>query len=191
MSGGEAPQIKGSILLARRAYLRARGGEPLFQRVLSHLSEPERLSLAGSLLATSWYPLALNLHFDDAIADELSTGNRSQVFIEMGRASAEENLSTVHQAFLREGDPHFLLSNAPRIYRLYYAVGHRTYERTGNGSAVLRTFQAESVTTTDCLTVVGWHQRAIELSGGKSASVAEVQCTARGAAHCEYRCAWW
>jgi uncharacterized protein (TIGR02265 family) len=190
MGGSGTPQIKGSILLSRRAYLRERGGEPLFQRVSSRLPLIDRTIVEGTLLATSWYPLELNLRLDDAIADELSTGNRSQVFIEMGRASAEQNLKTVHQAFIRQGDPHFLLSNAPRIYRLYYAVGYRTYERAGPSSATLRTFDAESVTATDCMTVIGWHQRGIELSGGKNAAVVELVCRSRGGPHCEYRCAW-
>ena len=190
MNGGAQPQIKGSVLLSRRAYLKDRGGDALFQRVVGRLPDPDRAAIEATLLATSWYPLALNLRLDDAIADELSTGNRSQVFIEMGRASAEQNLKTVHQAFVRDGDPHYLLSNAPRIYRLYYAVGYRTYERVSSNSATLRTFDAESVTATDCMTVVGWHQRAIELCGGKNVAVAEMVCRSRGGAHCEYRCAW-
>jgi uncharacterized protein (TIGR02265 family) len=190
MGGSGTPQIKGSILLSRRAYLKERGGEALLERVVGRLSATERATLEGTLLATSWYPLELNLRLDDAIADELSTGNRSQVFIEMGRASADQNLKTVHQAFIRQGDPHYLLSNAPRIYRLYYGVGYRTYERAGPSSATLRTFDAESVTATDCMTVVGWHQRAIELSGGKNVAVVEMVCRSRGGAHCEYRCAW-
>jgi hypothetical protein len=81
-------------------------------------------------------------------------------------------------------------SAALRIYTAYYAVGNRTYEKLGARSAVLRTFGAETVSATDCLTVIGWHQRAIELSGGTAVTVEETQCRARGAPYCEYRCEW-
>ena len=56
--------------------------------------------------------------------------------------------------------------------------------------ATLRTFDAECVTETDCLTVVGWYERALELSGARGGRVEETQCRARGAPHCEYHLSW-
>jgi len=55
---------------------------------------------------------------------------------------------------------------------------------------VLKTFDAENVTANDCLTVVGWHERAIELCGGTNVRVRETKCRDRGDAHCEYACSW-
>jgi len=37
---------------------------------------------------------------------------------------------------------------------------------------------------------VGWHERAIELSGGSEVRVTETRCRTRGDAVCEYRCVW-
>ena len=54
----------------------------------------------------------------------------------------------------------------------------------------LVTSGAEQVTATDCLTVVGWHERAIELSGGRGVQVAEECCRTKGADHCAYLCSW-
>jgi uncharacterized protein (TIGR02265 family) len=142
------------------------------------------------LLPAGWYSLDLNLRLDGAIATALTKGDRAKVFLDMGRASAEKNLKGAHAPYVKAGDPHFLLANAPRIYAAYYDKGRRTYERLSDTSAVLRTFEAETVSATDCLTVLGWHERAIELSGGRAVKVVETQCRARGAPHCEYRCEW-
>jgi uncharacterized protein (TIGR02265 family) len=189
-----APQtgsrIKGHILLSRIQYVREVAGEARFLEVLASLPAEDRAILSGMILPVTWYPLDLNLRLDAAIAAVLSPGDRSKVFLEMGRASAEKNLKGVHRAYVREGDPHFLLSSTPLIYAAYYAVGNRTYEKTGDKSAVLRTHGAEVVSATDCLTVIGWHRRAIELCGGKDVKVEEAQCRARGATACEYRCEW-
>ena len=106
------------------------------------------------------------------------------------RASAEENLNGPHHVFIRKGDPHFLLSHAPEIYRLYYAVGTRSYDKTGPRSGVLGTVGAESVTEADCLTIVGWYERAIEMSGGREVRIIHTKCRARGNGHCEYLCGW-
>jgi uncharacterized protein (TIGR02265 family) len=189
-----APQtgsrIKGHILLSRLQYVRDAAGEAKLVEVLARLTAEDRAVLSGMILPVTWYPLDLNLALDGAIASVLSPHDKSRVFREMGRASAEQNLKGVHRPYLREGDPHFLLSSSPRIYAAYYAVGSRTYEKVGERAAVLRTFDAETVSATDCLTVIGWHQRAIELSGGREVTVEETQCRARGAPHCEYRCEW-
>lgn len=185
-----AAQVKGTILAARLAFIRGRGGEALLERVLLRLSPEDQKPLRGLLLVTSSYPLALNLRLDTAIAAELSPGDPDRVFIEMGRASADVNLSGPQRLFVQAGDPHHLLSFTEAIYSYYYSVGKRTYLKTGPRSATLTTEGAEDVTPGDCLTVVGWHQRGLELSGASGVHVDHPVCKARGASRCEYHCAW-
>ena len=183
-------RIKGSVLVTRLNLLRKQGGVERLQQVLQRLPAADRKVLEGVIMPIGWYPVELNLRLDDAIAEALSPKDRAKAFVAMGRASAEENLQGPHHVFIRKGDPHFLLSHAPEIYRLYYAVGSRTYEKTGARSAVLRTVGAEGVTEADCLTIIGWHQRAIEMSGGRGVCVEHPKCRARGKGYCEYLCSW-
>ncbi len=190
MAGPAKNRIKGGVLKSRLEFVRARAGEAGFQAVLARLPREDQEVLRGWILPITWYPLDLNLRLDDAIAAVLSAGDRDRLFLEMGRASAESNLGGPQHPYVRQGDPHFLLRATPQIYAAYYQVGRRTYEKTGATSAVLRTYDAESVTRTDCLTVVGWHQRAIEMCGGKAVRVVETRCRTRGHPHCEYTCEW-
>jgi uncharacterized protein (TIGR02265 family) len=185
-----AARIKGSVLITRLNLLMKQGGTGRLQQVLQRLPPADRKVLEGVIMPIGWYPLGLNLRLDAAIADTLSPRDRDKAFVEMGRASAEENLNGPHHVFIRKGDPHFLLSHSPEIYRLYYAVGSRAYEKTGPRGAVLRTVGAESVTEADCLTIIGWYERAIEMSGGRGVRVEQTKCRARGNGHCEYHCAW-
>ncbi len=187
---GQSPRVKGAILGARLTFVRERGGERALQQVLSRLPPPDREVLAGWILPISWYPLELATRLDDAIADVLSPGDRSRVFLEMGRQSAQVSLTGAQAPFVKAGDPHFFLANVPRMYATYHSRGRRAYERTGDTSAVIRTFDAERVSRDDCLTVVGWLERALQLSGASRPRVAEVQCRSGGAPHCEYRCEW-
>jgi uncharacterized protein (TIGR02265 family) len=184
------PGIKGNVLLSRMQYVRQQGGESAMEAVFARLTKEDQAVLRGWILPIGWYPLELNLRLDDAIAKVLSPDDRSRVFLEMGRASADANLGGAQKPFVRVGDPQFLLSSAPQIYATYYAVGRREYRKTGDRSGTLRTHGAESVTATDCLTVVGWHVRAIELCGGKNVSVVETKCRTRGDEVCEYQCSW-
>lgn len=186
-----AGQVRGSVFNSRLAYLRSRGGEGLVASVLGRLSPEERALLGGMILPIAWFPMALAERLDQAIAQELTPHSPGQALVDVGRASAESALNGGPQAvFVRKDDPHYLLSHAPQIYKMYYASGRRTYEKTSPRSAILRTFDAESVTPGDCLTIIGWHTRAIELSGGNAATVEERLCRTRGDGHCEYHCSW-
>ena len=182
--------VGGNIILARRKFVLDRGGEPLWERVLRHLPEEDARQLRRTLLVTGTWPLELNLRLDQAIAKELHPSDPKRAFLEMGRASADINLKGPQRAFVRQGDPHGLLSFAETIYAYYYGEGRRTYERTGPSSATLTTHDAPPSTPADCLTVVGWHQRAIEISGGRNPQVLETLCRSRGDEVCEYRCSW-
>ena len=185
-----ANRIKGSVLITRLNMLRQHGGQNRLDEVLKRLPEADRLALRGMILPIAWYPLEMNLRLDAAIADVLSPEDRARALKDMGRASAEDNLKGAHHVFLRAGEPHFLLSQAAQIYRFYYSVGHRTYEKSGPRTAVIRTFDAETVTEADCLTIIGWHEKAVEMSGGKNVHIAHAQCRAGGAPHCEYTISW-
>jgi uncharacterized protein (TIGR02265 family) len=184
------PGIRGSVLASRLKFVREKGGPEARDRVIARLPAEDQQVLRSWLESAAWYPFELNQRLDDAIAQELSPDDRRRVFLEMGRASAEANLLAGQRKFVKDGDPQALLAGAPEIYAAYYAKGRRTYEKAGNTAAILRTYDAESVTAEDCLTVVGWHIRAIELCGGKDVKVVETACRARGQALCEYRCEW-
>jgi predicted hydrocarbon binding protein len=183
-------KIKGSVLLARLEFIKEHGGDRTLQAVLGKLSEVDREVFTGMILPVSWYDIRLELRLDMAIAAVISPNDPARPFLAMGRSSAEKNLAQYQSDFVEVGNPHRVLSRAPQLYRLYYDAGRRTYEKLDERKAVLRTFEAPTVTVEDCLTIVGWHERAIEISGGKAVDVKETKCRTRGHDHCEYLCEW-
>jgi len=187
---GGVGSVRGKVLLARLEYVTRRGGPEKVKEVLARLPASDRSVLEGLVLSVLWYPMPLALRLDDAVAEVLSPGDRDRVFVEMGRTSADVNLAGADRVMLRQGDPHHLLRMAPQIYAMYYLAGRRTYERVSDSEAILRTYDAESVTRTDCLTVIGWHQRALELAGAVGVEVEERRCRSQGAPYCEYHLSW-
>ena len=180
-------KVKGGALLSRLAFVRDRHGEEGVQRVLERLS-PEDQRACAQVLTGGWYPFEVSERLEEAVAAEL--GMSDNVFLLMGEKSAEQNLTGPHRAMLSIGDPHGLLRRAPQIYQMYYDTGRRTYERLGDHKAVIRTYDAAAVSKHDCLTVVGWHRKAIAMCGGSNPRVVETLCRAAGDAMCEYVCEW-
>jgi hypothetical protein len=112
------------------------------------------------------------------------------LFERMGAASAQTNLTTVHKTFLTPGRPHAFLAKAQPIYGFYYETGRRAYEQTGEHSGVLTTYDAETYSVPDCLTVVGWYRHALEMCGATGVEVVEDECRAKGGAVCRYQVRW-
>ena len=182
--------IKGSVLRTRMALVEELAPADGTQRVLARLTARER-DVLSSLLASSWYPFEVGQHLDEAIVQELG-GGRADFFLKLGEASAEKNLGPggVHRGFLVPGDPQAFLAKAPLIYSYYYNEGRRDYEEAGEKEAVLTTRDAETFSAPDCLTVVGWYRRALEMCGAHSPRVVEEECRAKGGAVCRYRLSW-
>jgi uncharacterized protein (TIGR02265 family) len=183
--------VKGTLLLARLKYLRARGEEET-ERVLRHMSGADQQVLRGMVLPSTWYSADLLIRLEMTAVALLSSGDRRDLFLDMGRFSADTNLGPrgVQRPYLKEGEPHYLLRNLPRMYSSQHSAGARTCEETGPRSATIRTLGGEQPSAEDCLTAVGWLKRAIELSGGRTVTVDETCCRGRGAERCEYVCRW-
>lgn len=181
-------QVKGSVLKSRLQFVEQHGGADAVDRVLAALAPADRAALRN-LVAIQWCPFDLGRRLDDAIVAVLG-GGRAQFFERLGAASADTNLTGVHKAFLTPGDPQAFLAKAPQIYKLYYDTGHRDYTATGPASAVLTTHDAETFSAPDCLTVIGWHRRALEMCGATNVQIVEEECRARGGTVCRYRIAW-
>jgi uncharacterized protein (TIGR02265 family) len=183
-----ASSIKGSVLRARLAFVEEQAGRNGLDGVLGRLPAEDQARLQG-LLASKWYPFELGTRLDAAIVAVLG-GGKADFFLRLGEASAEKNLTGVHKDFLVPGDPHAFLARAPMIYAFYYDRGRRAYQKLGPREALLTTHDAETFSAADCLTVVGWHRKALEMCGAAGVRVSELECRASGGAVCRYRISW-
>jgi uncharacterized protein (TIGR02265 family) len=181
-------QIKGAVLKSRIAFIEQHSGKEAVQRVLDTLPLADQRTLRMPF-TSNWYPFALGKMLDEAIVQVLG-GGKNEFFERLGEASAENNLAGIHSGYLTKGDAHAFLAKAPSIYSLYYESGRREYQPAGPTEAILTTYNAETFSAPDCLTVIGWHRKALEMCGVTGAEVVEEECRARGGGVCRYRIRW-
>lgn len=181
-------QVKGSVLKSRLAFVEEHFGADAVARVVGSLGEDDQRALR-MILPVKWYSFDIGRRLDNAIVQVLGEG-RQEFFERLGEASADKNLTTLHQGFMTPGKPHAFLAKAPTIYSVYYETGRREYRQTGEKEGYLTTYDAETFSTADCLTVIGWHRRALEMCGAKSVQVVEEECRAKGGAVCRYKVSW-
>ena len=181
-------QIKGAVLKSRLGFVEDHFGKEGLARVLASLPADDQ-RLLRIVFTSNWYPFELGKRVDDAIVQVLG-GGRTDFFEKLGEASATKNLASLHSGYLAKGDPHAFLAKAPSIYSLYYETGRREYQRTGPTSGTLTTYDAETFSAPDCLTVVGWYRKALEMCGVTGVQVSEDECRAKGGAVCRYQISW-
>lgn len=181
-------QIRGAVLKSRLAFVKGRFGDDAVRRVLATLPAADQAKLA-SILTIGWYPFDLGRSLDEAIVAVCGNGDLA-LFRELGASSAARNLSSLQKSFLTPGDPHAFLGKARVIYALYYETGRREYERTGERSGVLTTYEANTFSVPDCQTVIGWYEKALEMCGATGVRIVEEECRATGGATCRYAVSW-
>lgn len=182
-------KVKGAVILARRAFIEDELGEGGWKQVLAAVPPEYRELLPGLILSTQWLPFEVNDALDRVIVEVVGKGDRS-VFKRIGARSARENLGGPHRHFLSPGDPAAFMKRTERIYRFYYDQGHRDFEFTSETSGVMTTYDAETFSSTDCLTVIGWYEEALAMCGASTVEMTEEECRADGAPHCRYRVSW-
>jgi len=182
-------KIRGVVLHARREFVKEHFGEEAWQKVLDALPTEDQELLRGIVLSAQWYPFKLGERIDKAIVDVLGGGD-VKVFEKIGAKSAQRNLSKEHKSFLSPGDPQAFMKKTQLIYKFYYDSGYREYEETGSNSGVITTYEAETFSAPDCLTVIGWYKEALRMCGARDVEIVEEECRAKGGSCCRYRVTW-
>jgi uncharacterized protein (TIGR02265 family) len=182
-------QIKGLIINSRKEFVESHFGREAWQRVLAAISPEDRGQLADLVITAKWYPFGIGERLDKAIVDVLGDGDK-RIFEKIGAESARKGLTKVHKTFVTKGDPQAFMKKAGMIYKFYYDTGYREYEETGPASGVLTTYEAETFSAVDCLTVIGWYREALKMCGARNVDVVEEECRARGGSRCRYRFEW-
>jgi len=182
-------EIRGTILNSRKAFVEENFGKESWQKVLNSLSEEDQDFFKNILISSGWYPFEIGKRLDQAIVDILGEG-KTEIFKKIGAKSARKNLTESHQIFLKPNDPQAFMKQANTIYSFYYNVGRREYEPTSETSGIMTTYDAETFSVPDCLTVVGWYEEALKMCGTKEVNIVEEECRAKGGDVCRYKVSW-
>jgi len=182
-------QVKGLILHARKDFVVDHFGEDAWQKVLESLPTFDQKVLVDTILTAKWYPFVIGERLDNAIVEVLGGGDE-KIFEDIGKKSAQRGLTKVHKSFLTRGDPQAFMKKASTIYKFYYDTGRREYKQTGANSGTLTTYDAETFSVPDCLTVIGWYKEALRMCGARNIFADEEECRAKGGKVCRYIFEW-
>ena len=142
----------------------------------------------GAVRAT-WYPFEMFVELNERIDKMFGKGDLARVK-ELGRYGADANLTTIYRLFYKVGTVQWILSRASRLWGLHYDAGRMIVRAPGGREVELEIVDYDTPHRTHCLSVEGWIERSVELSGGKEVQLEELDCRARGDARCRMRVRW-
>lgn len=183
------PNVKGSAIASRALWVRLHHGEEGFARLNAALTPATRATLVEPINKAKWYPFAAFIELNEVI-DRLFGKGDLQLVRALGRAGADANLTTVYRLFYMVGTPKWILDRAARLWDLHYDSGRLVPVRYPGNEIELRIVGFAEPHRVHCLSVWGWAERSIELSGGKNLLTLERSCRTRGDAECLFYAKW-
>jgi len=181
--------VKGSALTSTRKFVSAKYGDLGWDRVLSALPEGDRELLSKRVLVSNWYPFSSFINLLSTADKLLGTGDMA-LCTDMGRFSAENDLSSIYMVFNKEANPHLIISRAASIWKTYYDSGSMEIGERGDNSVAVRIVDFAEPAKPHCRRVQGWIEMALSLAGGVEPKVAETKCRCAGDEFCEFICSW-
>lgn len=183
VSGG---RVKGAIVRAHEEWVKVHEGDATLEKALTML-QPDVAKTLRRVVASSWIPFGTLVAFDRAIAQATNREERA-LCRELGRFSANQNLTGIYRVFKRE-DIHDFFKRGAALHSQFQDFGSQSYEVTSQTSATIR-FPAEYFSPVYCASAIGYFEEVIRIHGGSSPSVKETHCLCKGDRECVFELHW-
>lgn len=184
LTGG---RVKGAMVRAHLQFVRDRLGEPALAATLKALPAPVAAEVHGAL-ASTWCAFESLIVLDRTIAHVANRDERD-LLRELGRYSAQINLSTIYRAFHRD-DIHDFFRNSAMLHRKFQDFGDCVYEPVGKTQGRISIRNASCYSPAYCTSETGYLEQVIATHGGTSASVTESACQCAGDDRCTFELGW-
>jgi hypothetical protein len=183
------PNVKGSAIESRVLWVRLHHGEEGVDRLSAALSPAARAVVKEPPHKASWYPFTVFVELNETIDRVFGAGDL-KIVPELGRHGADANLTTVYRLFYMAGTPKWILDRASRLWDLHYDSGRLVVVRHPGNEVELHIVAFATPHITHCLSVFGWCERSLELSGAREVHGEEIRCRLRGDEECVFRATW-
>ena len=181
--------MKGSSLSSRVLWVQLHHGASGIDRICAEASADLRMNLERGLSKSTWYPFEQFIELNLVIDRLFGRGDLGLVK-QLGRYGADANLTTIYRLFYKVGSPQWILGRTVRLWSAHYDSGDCEVATRGVRAAVLRVRGFATPHPVHCMSVAGWAERSIELSGGKRPILEESKCRTRSEDVCQFDVTW-
>jgi hypothetical protein len=181
--------VKGSAFASRILWVRLHQGESGVARVARKVSPDLGDVLRTGAVMSRWYPFEMFVELNLALDRVFGAGDMGLIRT-LGRHGADAHLTTIYRLFYKVGTVKWILARAPRLWGMHYDSGMLHVDSYPGREAALRIEGFSHPHRAHCLSVQGWTERSVELSGGGEVRSEETACRASGDPSCRFLVSW-
>jgi hypothetical protein len=163
-------KVKGSVFGPRLKYIKSHANPEQEKAIWDGMSEALRNDVTRVIIS-QWYPFEHYLELNRAIVKELGHGNM-EILHDVGRYSADDALHGIYKLFFKVGSPNIIIKAATSAWNQYFQNGVLSVNIHSAKSLTMMFQNVELLSQEHFISVRGWVQRVLELSGGKNVRVA-------------------
>ncbi len=183
----EGGRVKGGIPRAHLDWVKKQGGDRAVEEVLAHLPKHVADEMRH-VLATTWCAFGSVVLLDRAIADVYRV-KHPDVIRDLGRWSAQQNLSTTYRMF-RRADIHDFFERSATLHSQFQDFGSEHYERISDTAGRMTHRDYSTYSPTYCESACGYYEEVMKMHGASRATVDHHACLGRGAKECVFELRW-
>jgi hypothetical protein len=181
--------VKGTTLTSRMLWVEQHHGVEGVHRLLAALRPATRAVVEGQVLKSNWYPFEAFVDLNVTVDRVFGRGDLGLVK-GLGRFGADVNLTTIYRLFYMVGSVNWLIDRAAALWSVNYDSGRLAVDHLDERAAELHVLEFATPHRAHCLSVMGWAERSLELSGARLIESVEPACRVRGHRVCTFRMTW-
>jgi len=182
-------EAKGVGVLSLQEYVKQKHTDQ-YEQWLEALPPSARKVMGGRVLPSSWYSMREAMIAPmDVIVRTFHRGDTERARL-VGRFGAEFALSGFYKLLVKVGTPGMLINRSAHYMSLYYRPSTIDVVKNTKGEAVIRISRWPEPSDTLEISMCGWVQCALEISGCKDVSVVRQGSIAWGDAQTDMALTW-
>jgi hypothetical protein len=183
-------EIKGTAVASIMDYVKSNFPEN-FNDWLSELPDDSKKIFTDLIDPTKWYPIQeAAIAPTRIIGDLFFDGDYIKASRESGKHSAQKALTGIYKIFVKGSSTSYIVERASRIFSTFYRPCEMTIKSKIKNTVVL---QISNMNINDEVVeyrIIGWIQRAMEISGARNVICKILLSVARGDATTEIEIRW-
>ena len=183
-------EVKGTAIVTVPLFIKERFGEGGLNRWVNALTPEARKVYPNSILASNWYPLKEVLIEPLHKICGLFYAGDPKGARESGRFSADYSLKGIYKIFVKLGSPEFMLRRAGSILPMYYTPSEMKVVESRKGQGIMQITKFPEMDQVLEIRIVGWMERAVEISGGKQPHIKITKSLTAGDPLTEFLATW-
>ncbi len=146
------------------------------------------------ILVATWYPEEDWFELMKAAAiiiKERTPGLEEDVWVFMGRISAQQDLSTIYSRLIQPNDPEGTLRRGAKLWNVYHDTGSIRIASPTRGHVRVELVDYELSPAEElCRLNVGWATTFLKMGGATEINAVETHCRTRGDKSCVWEADW-